>query len=386
MTQTPGDDLEPGFLVPRDFHIEPVDRLITAAKGGIAPRLAEDEIPPLGPLAAFTGTFVGNGFNTIFRPKHTGLDNLLELNLTSETLSFTKSLGQVPNRGMVQDDVGLNGVPYIQSIKDINDPENPKDIHFEPGLWMFVGATTDPALGPTLTRMASIPHGTTFTAQGTSNTEPGKPSIPKVDILATFNDGPRQGQTHRFDSQTAKVENDDRFPADLGPFLAAGTITQGMLDDPNSLLNKHIDAQDIVETTTIKIRTDPEPPLFGGGVSNIAFLLGNPAALTNPAPKGPNAQTLSMHATFWIEAVRHTVVVGPGHQLTLGPETSIPGQPAPKFIIDPAIDITEPRRITFTTTQIQYSQVVLLNFNGLTWPHVSVATLVPRDPIPIPVA
>ena len=206
MTQTPGDDLEPGFLVPRDFHIEPVDRLITAAKGGIAPRLAEDEIPPLGPLAAFTGTFVGNGFNTIFRPKHTGLDNLLELNLTSETLSFTKSLGQVPNRGMVQDDVGLNGVPYIQSIKDINDPENPKDIHFEPGLWMFVGATTEPALGPTLTRMASIPHGTTFTAQGTSNTEPGKPSIPKVDILATFNDGPRQGQTHRFDSQRFVVQ------------------------------------------------------------------------------------------------------------------------------------------------------------------------------------
>jgi hypothetical protein len=27
---------------------------------------------------------------------------------------------------------------------------------------------------------------------------------------------------------------------------------------------------------------------------------------------------------------------------------------------------------------------VLLNFNGLSWPHVSVASLVPADPIPIP--
>ena len=26
----------------------------------------------------------------------------------------------------------------------------------------------------------------------------------------------------------------------------------------------------------------------------------------------------------------------------------------------------------------------MLNFNGLTWPHVSVATLVPADAIPIP--
>jgi hypothetical protein len=93
-----------------------------------------------------------------------------------------------------------------------------------------------------------------------------------------------------------------------------------------------------------------------------------------------------MRATFWIETVRHTIVVGPGHQLTLGPETLIRGQPAPKFIIDPAIEITEPRTITFTTIQIQYSQEVFLNFNGLTWPHVSVATLVPLDPIPIPLA
>lgn len=392
MTQTPDptsqvpDEFETGFVLPKNFEITPVDSLITAAKGGIGPRIEEGTTPPLGPLNAFTGTFVGNGFNTIFRPKSTGLDNLLQLNLTSETLSFMKSLGQVPNRGMVQDDIALNGVPYLQTITDINDPQNPKDIHFEPGLWMSVPSTTDPALGFTLTRMASIPHGTTFTAQGTSKREPGKPGIPEVDITATFNEGINAGGKHIFPSQTDKGKNTDRLPVDLEPFIAAGTITLDLLKNPNLLLSKHIELQDITETITISIDTEPAPPLFGGGVSNIAFLLGNPAALKKPAPKGPNAQTLRMRATFWIETVRHKVVVGPGRQLTLGPETLVPGQPAAKFIIDSTFDFTEPRTITFTTTQIQYSQEVFLNFNGLTWPHVSVATLVPRDPIPIPLA
>src|ERR1700735_4517143 len=66
--------------------------------------------PPLGPLAAFVGDWVGNGFNTIFRPASAATptilpnpvpssDNILELNLTSESLSFSPSLGSVPNRG-----------------------------------------------------------------------------------------------------------------------------------------------------------------------------------------------------------------------------------------------------------------------------------------------
>ena len=39
--------------------------------------------------------------------------------------------------------------------------------------------------------------------------------------------------------------------------------------------------------------------------------------------------------------------------------------------------------VTVATTQIQYSQKVLLNFHGLSWPHASVANLVPADPIVI---
>ena len=47
-------------------------------------------------------------------------------------------------------------------------------------------------------------------------------------------------------------------------------------------------------------------------------------------------------------------------------------------------DLDMPREITVNFTQIQYTQTVLLNFNGLTWPHVSVNTLVPADDIVVP--
>jgi len=50
-------------------------------------------------------------------------------------------------------------------------------------------------------------------------------------------------------------------------------------------------------------------------------------------------------------------------------------------LVDPPIQITTPRAITVTSTQIQYSQTEVLSFNGLLWPHVSVATLVPADPL-----
>ena len=52
--------------------------------------------------------------------------------------------------------------------------------------------------------------------------------------------------------------------------------------------------------------------------------------------------------------------------------------------MNPPIPITTPRQIKVPATQIQYSQRVLLNFNHLSCPHVSVATLVPASPIPVP--
>ncbi len=351
--------------------------------------------PSLGPLTAFAGTFTGRGFNTIFRPNSTASptqlpnmppegppDNVLELNLTSETLSFSPALGSVPNRGSGQQpDIFLNGVPYLQSISDVTVPGQPVGIHAEPGLWMAVPSTDVPKDDQqTVVRMASIPHGTTIEAQGTFSTAAGKPTIHPADITPTF---VNNGQPFRFPSQTATDDKTERIPQDLTSFLADGRITQAMLDDPNTVLRNDIANQNITSTTTILISTSPSAPLFGGGTDNIAFLLGDPSGAATP-----NANATQMSAAFWIETVQYEIEVPVMPYGT--PPRRIPaptgeaGQPVPVFLVDPPYEITVPRRITVTTTQIQYSQRVLLVFAGLVWPHVSVATLVPADPIPIP--
>jgi len=355
--------------------------------------------PPLGPLSAFVGDFVGNGFNTIFRPDSAASptklpnplpppppprDNILELNLTSETLSFSKSLGSVPNRGTgAQPDAFLNGVPYVQSINDITIHGESVAIHFEPGIWIHVPATTIPALGETVARMASIPHGTTIEAQGlVSAAKPGPPTIDPVDITPIVN-ATGKPVNPKFPSQTAANANTARIPQDLGPFLTRGTITQAMLDDPNSLLRAHIGKQTISSTIAIFISTAPPPPagLFGGGTDNIAFLLGQAAATA------PNAQATQMTAVFWIETVQETILVPPlkmGEQFAVRGTRSVQGQRVARFSGIAPFDSAMPRKITVPFTQIQYTQTVLLNFNGLTWPHVSVNTLVPADDVIVP--
>ena len=202
--------------------------------------------PPLGPLSAFVGDFAGNGFNTIFRPDSTATptllpnpvpppppprDNILELNLTSEILSFSKSLGSVPNRGTAnQPDAFLNGVPYVQTVSDVTIHGESVPIHFEPGLWIHVPATINPPLGETVTRMASIPHGTTIEAQGLVDAaKPGPPTIAPVDITP-FKTGSNPPAKIKFASQTAADKNTPRIPQDLSPFITRGTLTQAMLD------------------------------------------------------------------------------------------------------------------------------------------------------------
>lgn len=364
---------------------------------------------PLGVLANFTGTFAGTGFNLIFRPNSgppngttfpnpvnpppptPPSENVLELNLTTETLSFSNALGSVPNRGLeAQNDIFLNGVPYVQAISDVSNPATgkadgvPSGIHFEPGLWMHVPATTtDPVLGESLARMASIPHGTTINAQCLAPTSSiaGPPNIPAVDItpfvIGTSTKIP-------FASQTASATDTPRLPQDLTKFIAAGTITQAMLTDPNTVLRNSNDGKTITKTTFFTVSTIPTAPELGGGTANIAFLQGASAG-TNP---GPNASAVQMSATFWIEEVQHKIEV-PVHKpgeppLNIPAPAPHPGALVPTFVVDPPHEITKPKTITVTSTQIQYSQTVFLNFAGLTWPHVSCATLIPEKKLPVP--
>jgi hypothetical protein len=406
-----------------------VARTITLPAAAAAPAAQTNVISePLGDLTGFVNpvdptqglVFAGTGFNTIFRPQSPktptqlpvpvpASDNVLELNLTTETLSFAAPLGSVPNRGSgTQGDIFLNAVPYVQSINDVTTLPA-QGIHFEPGMWLAVPPTTQPAEPATIyTRMASIPHGVTINAQGISlGRKAGKPPFSTITVnINPFPIGKAQNppSTPFFPSQTATNQNTPRIPQDLTPFINAGTITQAMLDDPNVVLANEIASQNMQSFVTLIITTDaagtlptpppnpttppappaPKPPGFGGGTDEIAFLLGD----NNTPPQKPNANAFKMTAVFWIETVLQSIVVPPctanGLPITIQAAPTPGSSLRPTFTLTPPHDILQDTTITVPYIQIQYSQTVFLNFNGLTWPHVSVATLIPAAPIVVP--
>jgi hypothetical protein len=272
---------------------------------------------PLGPLAALAGKWSGRGFNVIWRPSHTpGQDRFLELNVTSEQLEFDAVSGPIPNRGLLQPDINMFGLTYLQQISDANLQAG---LHIEPGIWVTIPATSAPKEAPTVARLASIPHGTTIVAQGTASPSATAPSIPDVGIKP-FTIG-HPGATIDFPEQTLSTATQFRTS---GAGLTG--VTQTMVNNPNTVLRSAIASQHIHATTTLHVST-ADAPVPGGGTANTAFLKG--------AAKGPNAVSARVTATFWLETIQ--------------------GDPAPR--------------------QLQYSQIVLLNFNGLSWPHITVGTL-----------
>jgi len=102
------------------------------------------------------------------------------------------------------------------------------------------------------------------------------------------------------------------------------------------LLASAIATQNIVETVVLVVNAAPvagialpgfipTEPDITGGISNIPFVI-------------KNANANSFTAIFWIETVKN--------------------KDGSQFL------------------QLQYSQTLILNFGGLNWPHISVATLI----------
>jgi len=284
----------------------------------------------LGLLEELKGTWTGKGFNVIWRPFHgtsPGEDHFLELNLTDETLQFDEIPGPIPNRGLLQDDITMFGLWYLQQIQDaiVKDPTGrPLGLHIEPGIWATVPPTAHPQVGPTVVRMASIPHGTTVIAQGTATEISERPVFPNIDITPFQIGNPAQKVV--FPESTLTTQSKLRSP----PVDIAG-ITQDMVDNPNLVLSSALAESNIRNTIVLDVSSGACTPVLGGGVANTAFLQGSP-------DEGPNAKTALVRATFWIETIESAA---------------------------DAVDFQ----------QLQYSQTVLLNFNNLSWPHVSVATL-----------
>ena len=296
-----------------DFSFQPLPAVENAT---LAP--FPDVASPLGPLAPLAGKWTGRGFNVIWRPNHTppGQDRFLELNVTSEQLEFTTIPGSIPNRGFHQPDIVMFGLSYLQQISDANLNAG---LHFEPGLWLAIPKTTDPNVVPTVARLASIPHGTTILVQGTAAGASAGPNIPNAGIKP-FPLG-QPAQTIDFPEQTLANHTSFRTPA-----AGLVSVTQAMVNNPNSVLQSAIAGQHFAATTTLHVTTG-DAPVPGGGTADTAFLAGG--------ADGSNANAVSVSATFWIETLQ--------------------GQTAP--------------------TQLQYSQTVLLNFNRISWPHVTVGTL-----------
>ena len=393
----------------------------------LATQIGLDDAPPPGPLFPlehFKGAYAGNGFNLIFRPRADGPDglpiepasgpndNILELNLTTEQLSFGAPIGDIPNRGLqAQPDIHLGGLPYLQTIQDVTFPatgkgDHPKktSIHFEPGVWLNVPPASFQNGMASIVRMASIPHGTTINAQGFApKRDPhtvtggvsGPPAFDVIDTTPFPIGNPSNRLNGTFTSMNEENEMTFRIPQNLENFgtKGSGKITTDIIKNPNLVLSHAIQGLNITETTTFEVSTGPPASaLNGGGIANIAFLEGVQDPISSTTVTSPNAHAATMTAKYWVERVMYKVVVPeklpPKTQLLLRP-TMPPNSSAPT----PVFSITtgpggNPTRkeITVPGIQIQTSQNVILNFATLSWPHVSVSTLVPVDPQPFHMA
>jgi hypothetical protein len=352
----------------------------------------------LGPLASLAGSWRGTGFNAIWRPDNPESDPItvppdqtkrfLELNLTHDSFDFHVIPGVVPNRGLnPQTDLSLYGLHYLQRVSDAD--KHPfstagQALHIEPGLFMNVPASVVPAHEAAIVRMASIPHGVTVMMEGkTPSSTPvsGKPHIPDLFPLPEFpafvpgippNPAPplptivapkaTDGngiQPVEVPAATPPVEhlvpevtlpNDTAGSQSNGPYPAA-TIPQKYVDNPNVLLTDAIAHQHILGHITIHL----DSKAVDREIANIPFL-GNLTNAFNP-PFSANAFVESARATFWIEWVR------------------IPDYPSLKADPCPPIKEIEPFWPEGSYLQLQYSQVVILVFNKVRWPHVTVGTL-----------
>jgi hypothetical protein len=322
-----------------------------------ATRLAADNatvLDELGLLADLAGTWAGTGFNLIARPDfHDSANLYLQLNRTHETLTIDPIGSPIPNRGFGQDDIEMFGLSYLQKVSDI---ATGGAMHLEPGLWVtqpptaFPPETAEPG-EQLIFRMGSIPHGNALLAQGTAAAFTGTPTLPDGPVPYAFSAFPSFNSTPfpaggpvnaagSSELDTAPgggftqytISNPDslanpRTPLDTDPADPALPATiddvpmQTVVNDPITLLQQHIKQQAAVGDTftgvalniatqqQITFLTTPNAPKgptsvidvvgAGGGIENIPFLGGE----TVDGAPAPNAQTVLVYATFWIEKV-----------------------------------------------------------------------------------
>jgi hypothetical protein len=272
----------------------------------------------LGPLQDLPGFWEGVGFSLIGRPNFSGGSQnqiFLELNLLRETIEFTPIGSPVYNRGSLQGDIAIYGLSYLHRVTD---EVTGGALHIEPGLWLNIPATTEPASDASIARLATIPHGNAVCTVGHSEDVvfQGLPEIPPANTVPFTIGGQAPAPGTKNPYPEYDLSNPNTFRSDLLP----PQITQALIDDPNVMLRDALQGQTLTKITRLITSTAAT-----SGVSNIPFIVSN-------------ADTPSLESVFAIETVRRTT--------------------GEEFL------------------QLQYSQTALLNFRGMSFPHVTVGTLI----------
>lgn len=272
----------------------------------------------LGPLQDLPGYWEGVGFSLIARPNFSGGNPnkiFLQLNLLRETLEFSVIGSPVFNRGSQQGDITIYGLNYMHRVTDAT---TGGPLHNEPGQFLYIPATDAPKSDASIARQGSIPHGNAFCAVGFSEIAvfQGLPDIPPANTIPfKIGDAPPAAG-----SKNPYCEFDLSKPNPFRTDNLPPEITQALVNDPNQMLRDALQGQNLKKIVRLITTTPPN-----GGISNIPFIV-------------TNADTVSLESVFAIETVQ---------------------SPNGDYYL-----------------QLQYSQTALLNFNGFSFPHVTVGTLV----------
>jgi len=273
---------------------------------------AETHLKHLGPLHDLGGTWVGSGFNLISLP------DFADNKPFRLKLSTTKEVLEFSQIGGPVPNRGSQGQPDINIfgltyLQRVSDAVTNGALHIEPGLWLFVPETVVPPQGPTVVRQGSIPHGTSVMAEGA--------------VIPTVDGGPRIGVVDSTPFTAAGPIVDASYLAPFSDPPLPPEFKPTFVKNPNLALEEDILGQTIVQTEVLSISTvsKVKGDGKGGGLVNIPFLVSN-------------ANSTQFDAIFWIEKVLQS-------------------------------DGTH-------FMQLQYTQTTILSFLGISWPHISVATLV----------
>jgi len=321
--------------------------------------------PELGPLEDLLGVWVGRGtgWNMIALPFQkapappAGFKFRVLMNQYDEELRFTFVDDDVPNRGLLRpgtnnSDQMVATLDYQQKIAQVVAEDLPNSgglagkpglpIHHEPGLWLYEKnrrSKDDQIKGNKVTeveldiaRLASIPHGNSVLALGTSQLHKGMPLIPAISGLPSgrFEDVLSPDYDFKSDPYLAPYKHYIDHPF-MGNVVGVPDFPGFSPADMNQILRFANEGVKIVKTTTLIVDTETK----SGGINNVPFSV-------------READPVSMKSTFWIQTLAEKDEYG-----------------KPKM-------------------RLQYSQVVMLHFfnpredefpGRAIWPHISIATL-----------